>query len=429
MSAATRPGAHRRPRGPNQERQRGRPWWYYVIGLVALLALGGLAWGGYAIWFSLTHVRAVPARVTGLVVNVGAKDDTRVQKILVRTGDEVAAGQIVVQLDYADLEAGVQQAEAYLAAQESELKRAERELELTIRQAAATVHEAEAQLSAAKARLAQAEAEREMQTRQQPDEVRHAEAALASAESELTDAEATLRRMEKLFEQGAVSQHMLDTARTDYQVAFAAVEAEAAALAVARAKDHEGRIREHQVATRAAEQREAVAGLESARTTERMIALREEEVLASRAAVAEAEAALDAARARLSDAVLRSPVNGVVVRGPGQSIKDGEVVVKGMPIVTIVSTDEPLWINASVSELYVDRVREGQPALIRLDAFRRRWFHARVEKVGRATEFASDQSSPWMMQRVPLKLTFDPEEADVRHGMTCRVWIDVRKRR
>jgi len=396
---------------------------------VAVLMLGGLAWGGYAIWFALRHVRAIPARVTGLVVHVGAKDDTRVQKVFVRTGDEVVEGQVVVRLDYADLEAGVQQAQAHLAAQESELKRAEKELEFTIRQSAATVHEAEAQLSAAGARLAQAEAERDMQTRQQPDEVRHAEAALTSAKSQLTDAEATLRRMEKLFEQGAVSQHGLDTARTHYQVALAAVKAAEAALAMAQAKDYEGRIREQHVATRAAEERQALAGLESAHTTERMIALREEEVLARRAAVAEAEAALDAARARLSDAVLRSPVNGVVVRGPGQSIKDGEVVVNGQPIVTIVSTEVPLWISASVSELYVDRVREGQPALIRLDAFRRRWFHGKVEKVGRATEFASDQSSPWMVQRVPLKLSFNPEGVDVRHGMTCRVWIDVRKGR
>ncbi|UCC68391.1 MAG: HlyD family secretion protein [Armatimonadota bacterium] len=427
MSVATRPATQRRPGGPNQEERR-RPWWHYVIGLMVLLAVVGMAWGGYAIWFSLTHVRAIPARVTGLVVRVAAKDDTRVQTILVRTGDEVGEGEVLVRLDEADLKARVEQARAHLAAQESELKRAERELDLTVRQTAATVHEAEAQLSAARARLGQAEAEREMRSLQQPDEVRHAEADLASARSQLTDADATLRRMEKLFEEGAVSQHLLDSARTDFQVALATVQAAEAAVAMARARDFEGRIREQQVATRAAEEKEALAGLESARTLERLIALREEEVLAKGAAVAEAEATLDSARVTLSDAVLRSPVNGVVVKGYGHSVKDGEVVEKGQPIVTLLSTEVPLWISASVSELYVDRVREGQPVLIRIDAFRRRWFHGNVEKVGRATEFASDQSSPWMMQRVPLKIQFDAEGMDVRNGMTCRVWIDVRGR-
>jgi multidrug resistance efflux pump len=418
----------RRPGGPDQTRARRRPWWYYIILFFVLVALGGAAWGGYAIWFSLTHVRAIPAKVTGLVVNVAAKIDTRVQEVLVSTGDEVSKGQVVVRLDSADLEARVEQARAFLEVQKSALKSAESELELTIRQTAATVHEAEAQLQAAKARLAQAKAEREMQLRQQPDEVRHAEASLASAKSELNDAQANLRRMEKLHGEGATSQLQLDTARTQSQVAQAAVDAAEAALAVARAKDHEGQIRDQQVATRAAEERQALAGLESAQTTERLVALREEDVLAKAAAVAEAEAALEAAQAGLSDAVLRSPINGVVIKGPMYSVKDGEVVVKGQPIVTVVSTEVPLWISASVSELYIDRVQEGQPVVVRMDAFRRQWFDGKVEKVGRATEFSTDQASPWMVQRVPLKITLDTKGMNVRHGMTCRVWIDVRSR-
>ncbi len=428
MSTGTRPASTRRPGSQNQRPSRKRPWWHYLIVSTIVLALGGIAWGGYATWFALAHVRTVKARVTGLVVNVAAKDDTRVQKVLVRTGDEVAEGQVVVLLDRAGLEANLEEAQAQVAAQQSALLRAEKELEITIRQTAATMQEAEAQLAAARARLAQAEAEKELRTRQQPDEVRHAEADLASANSELDAAAATLRRMETLHDQGAVSQRGLDTARTDYQVAEAAVAAADAALAVAKARDYEGTIRSQQVATRAAEEQRAIAGLESAHATGRMIALLEQEVLSKHAAVSAAEAGVGAAEARLSDAVLRSPISGVVVRGPGYSIKDGEVVVKGMPIVTVVSTEVPLWLSASVSELYVDRIRAGQPALIRIDAFRRRWFHGEVEKVGRATEFASEQSSPWMIQEVPLKLTFDPQGMDVRHGMTCRVWIDYRKR-
>ena len=428
MSTGTRPAGPRRPGSPNQRSPRKRPWWHYFIAVAIVLAVGGIAWGGYATWFTLTHVRTMKARVTGLVVNVAAKDDTRVQKILVRTGDEVTEGQVVVLLDRASLEANLEEAQAQLAAQQSALLRAEKELEITIRQTAATVHEAEAQLAAARARLAQAEAEKELRTRQQPDEVRHAEADLASANSELDAAAAALRRMEKLHEQGAVSQRGLDTALTDYQVAEAAAAAAEAALAVAKARDYEGQIRSQQVATRAAEEQRAVAALESAHATGRMITLLEQEVLSKQAAVSAAEAGVGAAEARLSDAVLRSPISGVVVRGPGYSIKDGEVVLQGMPIVTVVSTEVPLWLSASVSELYVDRVRAGQPAKIRIDAFRRRWFRGEVEKVGRATEFVGEQSSPWMIQEVPLKLTLDPQGMDVRHGMTCRVWIDSRQR-
>jgi len=435
MSVTSRPVRSGARAGRSQTERGGRRWWHYVIAVAALLALGGLARGAYAIWFTVTHVRTSYARVTGLVVNVAAKDDTRVRKVLVGTGDEVNDGQVVALLDEADLAAQVEQAKATLEERESALARAERELELTIRETAATVEQAEADLSAARARLATAEAQLEMEARQQPDEVRRASAAVESAESQLADAAATLRRMERLSKEGAVSEQGLDAARTSYEVAKAAVESARAELAVARAKDYEGQIRQHEVATRAAERQQAQAALKSAQTQERRVALAEQEVLARRAAVAEAAAALEAAKARLSDSVLRGPVDGIVVRGPGHSVKDGEVVVKGMPIVTVVSTEHPLWVSAAVSELDVDRVRAGQPVLMRIDAFRgrwfssKKWFHGTVEKVGQATEFAEQtQGSPWMMQHVPVKITLDREVPGLRHGMTCRAWVDVRGR-
>jgi len=432
MAISTRPARGTRA-AVRPEKMKGRPWWHYAVVLSGLLVLALLAWGGYAIWFAVSHVRASYARVSGLVVNVAAKSDTRVQTVPVRTGEEVAQGQVVALLDKADLEAEVERSRATLAAKESDLARAKRELELTIREAAASVEQAEAQLSAAEARLRQSEAEREMQAQQQPDEVRQASADLAAAKSRLKDAEARLKRMEKLRAQGAVSEENLDAAGTDQQTAEAVVEAAEAALAVAKTQNYQSQIRQQAVATRRAEELQAKAGLKSAETEVRRVALAEEQVLAQRATVAEAQAALEAAEVRLSDAVLRSPINGVVVRGPGRSVKDGEVVETGIPIVTVLATDVPFWISASISEIYTGRVKEGQPALIRIDAlsrgvFRKRWLYGKVEKIGAATEFQAAQgSNPWMMQQVPIKIGFDTEGAPIKAGATCRVWIDVRE--
>jgi len=419
--------------GTRPQNTKRRPWWHYALLASGLLVLALMAWGAYAIWFAVSHVRTSYARVSGLVVNVAAKSDSRVQTVPVRTGEEVAQGQIVAILDKADLEAEVARCKATLAAKESDLARSERELELTIREAAASVEEADAQLAAAKARLRQSEVELTMQAKQQPDEVRQASADLDAAKSRLQDAEARLKRMEKLRAQGAVSDENLDAARTGQQTAEAAVEAAEAALAVAQTQDYQSQIRQQAVATRRAEESQAKAGLKSAETQVRRVALAEEQVLAQRAAVAEAQAALDAAQVRLSDAVLRSPVNGVVVRGPGHSVKDGEVVETGLPIVTVLSTDVPFWISASVSEIYAARVKEGQPVLIRIDSlsrgiFRKKWLYGKIDKVGAATEFqAVEGSNPWMMQQVPIKVAFDPEGAAIKAGATCRVWIDIRE--
>jgi multidrug resistance efflux pump len=157
------------------------------------------------------------------------------------------------------------------------------------------------------------------------------------------------------------------------------------------------------------------------------VALKEQDVLSQRAVVAEAGAAVAAAKARLSDAVLRSTENGVVVRGPGKSVHAGEVVTKGSPIITIVATDSRLWISASLSELVVGRVREGQRAIIKLDAFHGHTLQGRVVQVGGATEISTTDTSPWQLQQVPIKITFDPKGLQVIPGMTCRVWVDVRR--
>lgn len=418
--------------GSQAAKGKGRAWWHYAVVVTILLLLGALVWGGYAAWFSFTHVRASYARVTGLVVNIGARDDTRVDRIPVRTGDTVRKGQIVVTLDKADLAAEVERAKATLAAKQSDLARAERELELTIRESAASLDQANAQLAAARARLKQAQAELDLQSQQQPDQVRKAQADLDSARSKLSDAEATLKRMEKLQAEGAISAQGLDQARTQHQTAQAGVRAVEAALAVAQADSYQGQIRQETVATRAAEELQARAGVRSAETSSRRVAMAEEQVMAQQAAVSEAKASVEAAEARLSYAVLRSPVNGVVVKGPGRSVKDGEAVSNGEPIVTVLANDVPFWISASVSELYAGRVKEGQPVLIRIDSvytgrFGRRWLHGKIEKVGAATEFQANESSPWMVQQVPMKIAFDPEGLPVKHGATCRAWIDVRK--
>ncbi len=432
MAVSTRPARGTRL-GAQSTKQKGRPWWHYVVVVGALLFLGAIIWGATAAWFALTHVRTSYARVTGLVVNVGARDDTRVEHILVRTGDKVDKGQIVATLDKADLEAEVQRAKATLAAAESGLAKAQRELELTIRESSASVEQANAQLAAARARLKQAQAESNLQSRQQPDQVRKAAADLAAARSTLIDAEATLKRMQKLSAEGAVSAQQLDQARTQQQTAQAGVQSAEAALAVAQSENYQSQIHKEAVETRMAEENQARAGVTAAQTGNRRVAMAEEQVIAQQAAVDEARANLTGAQARLSYAVLRSPIAGVVIKGPGRSVKDGEGVKNGEPIVTVLSTDVPYWISASVSELNAGRVKEGQPVLIRIDSIYRglfggkRWLNGKVDKVGAATEFPANESTPWMIQQVPIRITFDPEGLPVKHGATCRVWIDIRK--
>jgi len=480
MTAEVRPTTRSRPRSPSETRVRQRQWWHYLAAAVAILALVGMAWGGYAIWFSVTHLRATYARVSGLVVSVGPRGDARVARLLVRTGDRVKQGDELVALDNADVEAQVNQAKASLTEHQSALARAEADLEMTIRQSSASEQQAVAELAAAQARLAQAEAELQMGASQVPEEVRRATAQLnvaranlarveagprpqeieqvradvAASQAQLNKATTTLARMERLFQQGAQSAEALDAAKTDREVAEAALSASKqklnllesgsrkedvesarqavleaqAALAVAKARGFEGQMKAQAVATRVAEKQQANAALSSAHSSKQGVMLKEQDVLSQRAAVAQAQAALKESQVRLAESSLRSPVNGVVVRGPGQAVHEGEVVAKGTSIITIVSTDNDLWISGSVSELYADRVREGQPVVIRLEAFPHREFTGKITQVGGATEFSTGENSQWILQQVPIKASFSPGSARVLPGMSCQMWVDVQKR-
>ena len=479
MTAEVRPTSRTRPKGPSSNKARGRQWWHYALGITILLVAAGAIWGAFAIMFSVTHVRATYARVSGLVTPVSAKGDSRVRKILVRTGDQVKKGQELVLLDNADLQAQVGQAQASLSEKRSALARAEADLEMTIRQSSAGEEEATAAVTAARARLAQAQAELDLQAKQQPDAVKSAAAQLAAAKSDLARLQAgprpqeveqarsdvavaqfqldkattTLGRMEKLHSQGALSAQALDTAITDKQVAEAtlngmkerlsmlqsgsrkedverahqSVLAAQSALAVAKSRTLEGRMRGETVNTRIAETAQAGAALNSARSTSRNVALKEQEVLTQRAIVSQAEAMLKEAQVRLSETSLLSPTDGVVVRGSGSSIHDGEVVTKGTPIVTIVSAEVPLWITAAVSELYADKLHKGQKVVIELQAFPRKRFTGEIEGIGGATETMSGQqeASPWAVQQVPLKVKFSTEGAHVLPGMSAQLWVDV----
>jgi len=442
-----------------------------------------MVWGGYAIWFSVTHVRATYARVSGLMVNVSAKSDTRVQRILVSTGDKVVKGQPLVELDSADLAEEVNKVNAQLEAAKSAQTRAEQDLEMTIRQNSASEQQATAELAASEARLSQAMAEMEMQSQQQPDEVRNAAALVASAKADLKrleqgprpqeieqarqevnaaqarldNATSALTRMEKLNKEGAVSTQQLEEAATNKQVAEASlksaqeklsllqagsraedleqarqrVAAAEATLASAKTKVLQGQMLQQQVATRKAERQQADASINAAKSTRFSVTLKEQDVLAQRAAVQSAEAAVNQAMVRLSESSLVSPVNGIVIRGAGPTVHEGEFVSKGMPIVTLVSTDRdnPFWISGSVSELYAAQVKEGQRVIIRIEAFPKEEFEGKVTQVGGATEIQTGDvnASPWMLQQVPIKVAFDTKKLDVKPGMSCQLWIDVRK--
>ena len=160
-----------------------RARWRYVILGAGVLVLAGLVWAGSAVCFSVTHVQASYARVSGLVVSVSAKAQFARQPRprLPRRPRAGGPGSSSARQRRLAGRSGQSKGPTRRPAERRTRAHAQADWEMTIRQTSATEQQAAAELAAAEARLAQARAESELQAEQQPDDVRSADARLKSA--------------------------------------------------------------------------------------------------------------------------------------------------------------------------------------------------------------------------------------------------------
>lgn len=156
-----------------------------------------LAMGGYFLYFK-KQINPNQVKVSGNIevttVGVGFKVAGHVDRRLVDEGDSVKKGQIIANLETADLELDV-----------------------------ANVH---AQLLVAQATLAQ------LINGSRPQDISASQAALRSVKADQQNAEVEYRRMQQLFTHGAVSEQDRDRSKTAYAIANAHVDQAAQQLSV-----------------------------------------------------------------------------------------------------------------------------------------------------------------------------------------------------
>ena len=151
-----------------------------IVGLlIAILAAGGIWW-----WIHSGRVIGTDdARVKGTIVAVSAKVSGRVEKVMVKEGDTVQSGQVIVILEKAELEAQIEQAKGNLEMSQAKL--------------AATV------------------------AGNRHQEVAQANAAVNQAKANLDNAKSNDERAQALYQQGAISVQQRDTTKTAANVAQA----------------------------------------------------------------------------------------------------------------------------------------------------------------------------------------------------------------
>jgi HlyD family secretion protein len=245
--------------------------------------------------------------VTGNDVIVSPQVAGRMVHLAVDEGSEVHKGDLIAELDPAELAAARDSATANIRALEAKVNSAQGTRSWTDDQTSAALHQAEATLTATRSQLIQAQAN-------------------------LWRDQQTYKRQQALFDGGVSSAQ-------DRDLADAAV----------RSSDAAVKALEDQV--RAAEAQVAVA-----HANRKQIDVQADDLQATRAQLLQAHADKASTEVRLGYTKIYAPLDGVV---SVRAARQGEVLQAGEPIVTILDVDH-LWVQADVEESYIDFVALNQ---------------------------------------------------------------------
>lgn len=247
-----------------------------------------------------------------------------------------------------------------------------------------------------------------------------AQADLEAAEAQVRGVEAALARQTSVIGQAA-----------------AAVEADNAALSLARAnarrysdlaQDGSASLQEQQeTASRLqgddAARRRDIAGHDAARA---QVGILQSDLANARAAVARARATLDAAKLNLAYTQIRAPIGGVIGR---RTVRIGNFVQVGTPLLAVVPLDRT-YVEARFRETQLRQIRAGQQAVVRFDTLPGVTIRGEVESIAPATGVSFADVAPEnatgnftkIAQRLAVRIELDPKQPhydQLRVGMSA----------
>lgn len=290
-------------------------------------------------------------------VNVSPKTAGILKQLLVKEGDAVQQGQILAYMDNSNLQGQLRQAQGNLAGETANLQR----------------------VSAG--------------NRQQ--DTAQAKAKLQDAQFALRQAEDDLQRNRSLYQPGAISKQVLETALTTRDRAQAQVKQYQEALALSQA------------------------------------GARSEDIDQARAQVVAAQGAMQMIQANLNDMVLRAPFRGVVSRkfaDPGSFVTPttaGSAVssATSSSILSLASTNQ---VVAQVAEANIAQIRMGLVTTIQVDAYPGKSFTGEVRQIAiqsnvtlnvTSFEVKTSVSDPQHLLRSGMNVTVEFKAGELKNAL------------
>jgi membrane fusion protein (multidrug efflux system) len=382
--------------------------------LIAVIVVALLVVVAVAIWWHSTFTEDTDdAQVNGHLIQVSSRIAGQVLKVDVEENQFVKQGDVIAELDPADYNVAVENAEAALASAQANAAAANVNVPITTINTGTNLSSADANVSGTVASVAQAEKQLEA-----------AHAVVAQAQANLTKADADLERYKPLVEKDVISKQQWDAA-------VAADDGAKAAVADARANEQAAA---DGVRVASDRRTQAQAQQKYAQTGPQQVAAQSARAKAALAQVAQAQAQLDQAQLNLSYTKIVAPAAGIITR---KSVEIDQNVSAGQNLLTLVSLQD-LWITANFKETQLRHMSAGQAVEISVDATGKT-YSGKVTQIGGATGSVLSLFPPEnatgnyvkVVQRVPVRIDFtnlvneDPDHL-LRPGLSVEPKVRVK---
>jgi membrane fusion protein (multidrug efflux system) len=376
---------------------------FVIVGIVVAVMLLGI--GGYLL-LTAGEEGTDDAAIAADMVPVGTRVAGQVVKVHVIENQLVHKGDVIAEIDPADYAARVQQAEADLASQEAQAAAADAQVAVTEAGSKGGLSSAKAALAGSTVSVGSAEAQ-----------LQAARASLMRAEADARKAALDLSRAKELKAANAVPQERVDNAQAANDSAVAALAQAKAQVAVAQqarqaAEEHVGEMR---------------GRLNQSSPIAAQIAAARAQADLAHARVKSAQAQLELARLQLSYTAVKAPADGVASK---LTVHEGQLVAVGSPVIELVPTET--YIIANFKETQLDKMKPGQRADIKVDAYPGKKFEGKVESLsgGTGSSFSllpADNASGnfvKVVQRVPVRIAWTrAPDVPMRAGLSVDVTV------
>lgn len=353
-----------------------------IIVVVLAAVFAGVAYSSG--WFRRDSSLQGSGTVEARDIRVGSKVGGRIDKVLVREGDTVKAGQVLITFDDKELQAALDQSKA--AAEK-----------------AARGYRPE-EIAEAKAALEEAKAEYEQHKNgYRREDVAAAQADLDRAKADAARTKLDYDRYEALSQKDLVSKQQRDGAEAAWRMADAAQ------------ANAQHKLDELHQGYRAEEIAASQARYEQAEATYAKFARgnRREDV-----DLAKASFSYDEARFREREVVAPSDATVEVL-----DVRPGDLIAPNTPVATLLERDQ-IYIRIYIPETEIGHVTLGQKAEVSVDSFSKTVFDGVVEQINQQAEFLprNVQTREERVHQVfGVKVRIDDPSNRVRAGMAADV--------